>query len=148
VLRHLRFLTGDGALAEDIAQETFGKLLQLGPEEAAALRDPRAWLMKVASNLAYNHFRGETRRVVREQAIPPGRTVDLDEVVEVRRTLLVLEPRERAVLLLRHSGFSYAEIAEAIDVKTGSIGTVLARARRRFREVYEGPQSGPDSKGW
>ena len=51
-------------------------------------------------------------------------------------------PRDRAVLLLRHSGFSYAEIADAVGLAPGSVGTTLVRAQRRFREVYEGTAGG------
>jgi RNA polymerase sigma factor (sigma-70 family) len=106
----------------------------------------------VASNLAYNHFRGEKRRATREQAAggagragamgadsgedlyPQG--PDLEDVLDVRRALDELEPRERAVLLLRHSGFSYAEIAEALELAKTSVGTTIARAQRKFRIAY------------
>ena len=39
--------------------------------------------------------------------------------------------------MLRHSGLSYAEVAAAIGVQAGSVGTLLARAEERFRKVYE-----------
>ena len=41
-----------------------------------------------------------------------------------------------AGLLLRHGGLSYAEIAAALDVAPGSVGTILARAEREFRCRY------------
>jgi len=138
LLRHLLYMTGDRALAEDLAQEAFGRLVQAADMED--VRNPRAWLMKVASNLAYNHFRGEGRRTEREirtaadgDALAP----DIDAVVDVRRCLEALDPRDRAVLMLRHSGFSYAEIADSVGLAANSIGTTLARAQRRFRDIYE-----------
>jgi RNA polymerase sigma factor (sigma-70 family) len=139
VLRHLTYLTGDRSLAEDLAQEAFGRLLQRA--DAEELRDPGAWLLTVASNLAYNHARGETRRVERERRVADRPEGDVDDVIDVRRALAALEPRDRTVLLLRHSGFSYAETAEAVGIQASSIGTILARARRRFREAYEGTQT-------
>jgi RNA polymerase sigma factor (sigma-70 family) len=49
-----------------------------------------------------------------------------------RDALAGLAPRDREILLMRYSGFSYKEIAAAVDVEATSIGTLLARAERRF----------------
>jgi RNA polymerase sigma-70 factor, ECF subfamily len=152
VERHLLYLTGDRSLAEDLTQETFGRLYERGldPGTADVPRNERAWLLTVASNLAYNHFRGESRRVAREEAVAPamadGARSDHDAVLDVRAALQGLEPRDRTVLLLRHAGFSYAEIARAVDLAPGSIGTILARAQGRFRSAYEGAARGASEK--
>ena len=140
VRRHLAYLTGDDTLAEDLAQETFGKLYQrLVIDDDAELLNALAWLRTVASNLAYNHFRAESRRTTREIVTADSpRAADIDDVLDVRRVLGVLSDRDRIVLLLRHSGFTYAEVAEAVDIAPSSVGTILARAQRRFREAYEG----------
>lgn len=140
VYRHLKYLTGDPELAEDLTQETFSRLLEQGREDLAALRNPRAWLLRVASNLAYNHFRSEQRRIAREEAADEPDQPDVEDVLDVRRALGSLESRDRTVLLLRHSGFSYAEIAEAVDLAKTSVGTILARAQNRFRIAYESGQ--------
>jgi RNA polymerase sigma factor (sigma-70 family) len=142
VRRHLVYLTGDRPLAEDLAQETFSKLYQQA--SMADVRNPKSWLLTVASNLAYNHFRAESRRTAREQAHPGGRATSqdtnaqMDDVIDVRRVLGELDPRDRAVLMLRHSGLTYAEVAEAVGVSATSVGTILSRAQMRFRSVYEG----------
>ena len=149
VRRHLIYLTGDRATAEDLTQETFGRLYEHAfTDDAADLRDPRAWLLTVASNLAYNHFRTESRRSLRELSADVGAAqhADIDDVLDVRRALYELDARDRVVLMLRHSGFSYAEVAEAVGVAPSSVGTILARAQRRFREVYEGARPGADEK--
>jgi RNA polymerase sigma factor (sigma-70 family) len=143
VERHLVYLTGDRHLAEDIAQETFGKLYdRLLAEGDGSLRNPRAWLLTVASNLAYNHFRSESRRSSRETAVEQTVVADRDDVLDVRSALERLDVRDRTVLLLKHTGFSYAEIARAVDVAPGSVGTILARAQHRFKEAYEGARPG------
>jgi RNA polymerase sigma factor (sigma-70 family) len=145
VLRHLTYLVGDRQAAEDLAQETFGRLLERGPEGGVdGLRNPRAWLLTVASNLAYNHFRSETHRLDRERGLTGPEDADVDDVIDVRRVLAGLDSRDRAVLMLRCSGFSYAEIAEAVGLAASSVGTTLARAQHRFREAY-GSSSGPDA---
>lgn len=145
VFRHLLYLSGDRQVAEDLTQETFTRLFQQAdPDASQTLRNPRAWLLTVASNLAYNHFRNEKRRLDRERrpklSVLPGGAAEaydqMDDVLDVRGALATLEPRDRAVLLLRHSGFSYAEIADAVGLQTSSVGTTLARAQRRFRETY------------
>ena len=138
VERHLVYLTGDVHLAEDLAQETFGKLYESIGREGVEPRNPRAWLLTVASNLAYNRFRADSRREARESSLAPAPESDRDDVIDVRRALARLDARDRTVLLLRHTGFSYAEIAEAVGVAPGSVGTTLARAQRRFRQTYEG----------
>jgi RNA polymerase sigma factor (sigma-70 family) len=153
VRRHLAYLTGQHALAEDLAQETFGRLYERELEDdGAELRNPQAWLLTVASNLAYNHFRGESRRASRESfpgVAPTSESApqtDVDDVLDVRRALGELDSRDRIVLMLRHSGFSYAEIAEAVGVAPSSVGTILARAQARFRTVYEGAHPGVAEK--
>jgi DNA-directed RNA polymerase specialized sigma24 family protein len=48
-----------------------------------------------------------------------------------------LPERQRNCLLLRHSGYSYAEIAATVGIAAGSVGVLLARGERAFREIYE-----------
>ena len=148
VRRHLTYLTGDNAIAEDLTQETFGKFYERQlAEDSDELLNPQAWLLTVASNLAYNHFRSEGRRGAREAAADvPARGPDVDDLLDVRRVLAELDQRDRMVLMLRHSGFSYAEVADAVGIAPTSVGTILARAQRRFREAYEGTRPGAGDK--
>ncbi|MEX2315021.1 MAG: sigma factor-like helix-turn-helix DNA-binding protein [Thermomicrobiales bacterium] len=60
-----------------------------------------------------------------------------DEATIVRAHLARLPERQRAVLVLRSSGMSYAEVAGIVGVSTNSVGTLLARAERAFRNSYE-----------
>lgn len=142
VERHLLYLTGDRSLTEDLTQETFGRLYERGAGEGDLPDNERAWLLTVASNLAYNHFRSESRRTAREDAVASAPEAanepDLDAVLSVRAALSKLDARDRTVIMLRHTGFSYAEIAEAVGVAPNSVGTILARAQGRFRKTYEG----------
>ena len=61
-----------------------------------------------------------------------------DEAGRVRQVLAQLPERQRAALVLRASGLSYAEVADALGVRPGSVGTILARAERAFREKAGG----------
>ncbi|MEM7346205.1 MAG: sigma factor-like helix-turn-helix DNA-binding protein [Chloroflexota bacterium] len=47
-----------------------------------------------------------------------------------------MKPREAKLLLLRHSGLSYKELAATLNVAPGSIGSLLTRAERKFSKKY------------
>jgi RNA polymerase sigma-70 factor (ECF subfamily) len=47
-----------------------------------------------------------------------------------------MKERDAQLLILRHSGLSYREIAAALDVAPGSVGTLLARAEAEFEQRY------------
>jgi RNA polymerase sigma-70 factor (ECF subfamily) len=73
------------------------------------------------------------------QAQPgPLRLLETAELqARVRVTLDSLAAREGELLLLRAEGYSYREIADAMQLNESSIGTLLARAKRAFREAYK-----------
>jgi RNA polymerase sigma-70 factor (ECF subfamily) len=58
-----------------------------------------------------------------------------------------LAERDRLALLMREEGLDYDEIAEALKLSRGSIGTTLARARRRLVHIYETMQSVSNKEG-
>jgi RNA polymerase sigma-70 factor, ECF subfamily len=143
-------LLGDHGEAEDVVQETFLKLdghpvLERPDEEVAA------WLRRVCLNTAYNRLRGQRRAT--ERLDRAGRAERVDDEADagasplldvlraeqqqaVRRALASLPERQRACLLLRHAGYSYAEIAATLDLAVGSVGVLLARGEWAFRDAY------------
>ena len=54
----------------------------------------------------------------------------------VRRALETLGERDKEALLLWDAELSYGEIAEALEIAVGSVGTTLARARERLVKAY------------
>ncbi len=68
-----------------------------------------------------------------------------EEIAAVRRALDALNQRDREMLLMKHEGFSYREIAAAVDVAATSVGTLLARAEARFAAAYEAVGEGSDA---
>ncbi len=151
-LQSLAFrVLGDRAEAEEIAQEAFVRLNDSGMLERPET-EQAAWLRRVCLNLAFNRVRDERRgreRLERAARLEtngsvegPETTVDrTEEAAAVRRALAGLPERQRECLLLRHSGFSYAEIATTLDVAIGSVGVLLARGERAFREAYKERES-------
>jgi RNA polymerase sigma-70 factor (ECF subfamily) len=135
-------LLGERGEAEDVAQEVFLKLyhhpLPPGEEHNVA-----AWLYRVATNMGYNAIRGRKRLFQRNVFLVPDPAPDPAETVaqkeaaaKVRAALAKLNPRQTQLLLLRQMGFSYEELADACNVAPGSVGTLLARAGKAFRDVY------------
>jgi RNA polymerase sigma factor (sigma-70 family) len=124
--------------AEDVAQEVF---LTFGRSSVPADEAPR-WLSVAAAHTALNHLRSGRRRAAREEAAPTDHiTPDIADDVVVReerrrvRAALAKLPRRQAVaLVLRHSGLSYADVAAALDLSPGSVGTTVRRAESALRE--------------
>jgi RNA polymerase sigma factor (sigma-70 family) len=154
----VRSLLGDAAETEDVVQEAFLKLVD-APVLARPDAEAAAWLRRVAINLGLNRLRGERRARERLErtgrlematgalgADDPGSAVLRREAqAEVRRALARLPGRQSACLLLRYSGYSYAEIATTVGIAAGSVGVLLARAERAFREAYEQREGGEPS---
>lgn len=147
IYRHLFRMVGSREEAEDLAQETF---LRLHQQTFSADDDHniRAWLYKVAGNLALNALRGARRREERQDRVgkaelsigvkdPQREALRHDERALVRAVLASLSERQAEILLLRHGGLSYREVAEILGVATSSIGTMLARAERAFEAAYQ-----------
>lgn len=142
LFRYLHRLTGDNDSAEDIAQESFVRLLGRSLPENEA----RLWLFTVATNLFRDGARTSRRRERLLTATPwkpsalpaPDESLERDrKVASVRRALELLPERDRQMLLMREEGFRYDEIARVAAVAPGSVGTLLARATRRFLAVYD-----------
>lgn len=129
---------GSRAEAEDVAQEVF---LAFGRSSVPA-GQAVGWLSVAAAHTALNQVRSRRRRTAREQfAGPPEAAPDIAEAVVTRdecrrvRAALAQLPRRQAVaLLLRHSGLSYAEVAAALDLSPGSVGTTVRRAESALRK--------------
>ena len=145
LMRYAYRLLGDQDAAEDVVQEAFLRLLSR-PELRGD--DARLWLFTVATNLVRDRGRSTTRRQrilaavpIRQSAPPlPDEMVERAEQVEtVRAALDQLSERDRQMLLMREEGFRYTEIAEAIGVSATSVGTLVARALKRFAEAYGDP---------
>jgi len=139
--RYLRRLTLSRSTAEDLLQETFLKLhLQL--HGGLKIENVRAWLFRVATHLAHDRGKAETRAQVRErQYDSSARAVDIQRALEQRhdlhRTLARLPPRMRQVILLHAEGFTYREMAEITGIEPGYAGVLLQRARAEFKRIFE-----------
>lgn len=140
--RYVYRMVGDGDAADDIVQEAFVRLLRRSDLDG---EDARLWIFTVATNLVRDRGRTATRRRRLLETTPyePPRPRQAHEGVEraekiaaVRDALEQLPLRDRQLLLMREEGFRYHEMAEVVGVAAGSVGTLIARAVRRFTEIY------------
>jgi RNA polymerase sigma factor (sigma-70 family) len=143
--RVLYQLTGDEAEAEDLALET---LLMLYRRPPADRNNLSGWLYRVATNLGLNALRSRRRRQSYESEAgdlglltggPEDPAIQYEQRLEgeqVRVALRSIKPRSAQILVLRHSGLSYSEIAAALGVASSSIGTLLVRAEQEFERAF------------
>ncbi|WP_241037554.1 sigma-70 family RNA polymerase sigma factor [Blastococcus litoris] len=125
--------------AEDVAQEVFLSYARSAVPAAEAV----GWLTVAATHTALNLLRSGRRRTAREEiaaepATPAPDVADLvvtrEERSTVRAALARLPHKQAAALVLRHSGLSYAEVAAALDMSPGSVGTTVRRAESLLLE--------------
>jgi RNA polymerase sigma-70 factor, ECF subfamily len=148
LVRFLTRRTGDRDRAEEIAQETFVRAMK-----QETITSERSWLFAVATNLVRDEARRDVRQqkrleLMREEAesdavVEPGPTsMERDEERNMARAAIEqLAERDREALLMREEGLGYDEIAAALELSIGSVGTTLSRARRRLMEAYEALQT-------
>ena len=133
--------TGDRDRAEDLAQEVFVRALETPPA------NPKPWLFAVALNLARDDGRRTTLQGRKLELLkgehagavapPADAALEAGERTEtVRAALAALTEQDRAALLLKAEGFDYDEIAAALGLAKGAVGTTLARARKRLVEAF------------
>ena len=152
LVRYLTRRLGDRDWAEEVAQETFVRALR-----QTSIENERAWLFAVATNLVRDEARKDMRRRKhlallteehRDDAVEPQETTleRAQEAAMARKAVDGLAERDRLALLMREEGLDYNEIAEALELSPGSVGTTLSRARRRLVESYESLQKSREER--
>lgn len=132
--------------ASDVAQTVFLKVAEQWDEY-----DPRyrffSWIYRIAVNESLNVLRRNGREDALDDEVevagdgrddPESRAGEAERAGRLRRAMLAMTPRDRAVLILRHFGeLSYAEIADALDVDDKTVKSRLFEARQRLRELLK-----------
>jgi RNA polymerase sigma-70 factor (ECF subfamily) len=147
-----RYIAGrlDIQIADDLAAETFlvafRKRDRFDPGRGAL----RPWLFGIATNLVAQHRRAETRRYQALARTRVDQVVDSHETrvvtwvaaaglqPQLARALAALPRKERDVVLLVALGeLSHEEVAQALDIPYGTVGSRLSRARKKLRTALD-----------
>jgi RNA polymerase sigma-70 factor (ECF subfamily) len=155
LVHYLVRFTGNRAVAEELMQETFLRVCR-----AARTYEPRTafrtWLYQIATNVARNEVRKREYSVRKEPLGPAVSTRQTSSAgspnhrdgwspeglagarqIEsvVQQALTHMPERQRAALLLsRHHGFSYREIAQAMGLRVGAVKSLIHRATETLRK--------------
>ena len=154
----------DRELAEDLAQDTFIKVLnhidRYRPEFKLS-----SWLFKIANNVTIDHLRRRQLATVSLDGSPHAATAAeaqatsldladeqetaLDELASrelgtaIEQAIGRLRPEYRSCIMLRHvEGRSYEEIAATLDLPLGTVKTYIHRARHELRRALEHVREG------
>ena len=152
IVRVIRRVLDRDSVAEEVCAEVFLRLYHAG-SSVAATGSVGGWLYRTATRASLDVLRANKRRGLEEELDSDrcGYSGDQDDspltsllrserIAEVRAVLARLKLKEAQILLLRHSGLSYQEIAETMQVSATSVGTMLARAEAEFSALYQRQQ--------
>ena len=149
----------DRAIAEDLSQETFIKILNNIDRYVPEFKFS-SWLFKIANNLAIDHLRRRQLPTISMHGAPDATTASrieattfeiasdgesaLDELearelgTAIEKAIAALRPEYRSCIMLRHvEGRSYEEIAATLDLPLGTVKTYIHRARHELRKALE-----------
>ena len=138
LVRALLAIGGSADAAEDAAQEAFIKAFRQGLDR---IERPAAWLLTVGSRQLFRDRRRIRRDDTLPEVEPPAGGTAFDTTIADRAELLAalrkLPERQRAVVVARfYYDLSYAEIARAFDIKTGTVGATLSQALANLRQWH------------
>jgi len=153
---YLYRITGNAADADDLLQDSYCRLLAV-PLATRDDKQVRAYLFRIASNIAIDHWRRTGRTGRRQSAEPAGELAApsavsshggaLDVRHDVSRTLREMKPQERVLLWMAHvEGNEHRDIAAALGVKAASVPVMLHRARRKLAGLLRKKGLGPGER--
>jgi RNA polymerase sigma-70 factor (ECF subfamily) len=138
VYRYLCRFVGRADAAHDLTQEVFLRISRAGVPETTE-SGQRAWIFRIARNLALNHLRDGRRRPEAVTLVERSAAATQEVQLAVQQALATVPEIDRDVFLLRESvGLSYEEIAEACHLTTDAVRSRLYRARAALREALSG----------
>lgn len=131
--------TRDPQTSQDLLQETFIRVwkyrLNLDPN-----RSIKAYLYRIAANLATDHSHKKSSRMAVFTDNPPGETASFQQDdIELREEILAAiellpEPLKQVLTLNRFDGLKYREIAEALNISVKTVESRMSKALKNLRE--------------
>ena len=145
LFRYCRRLTGNVWDAEDLVQETLARGFAHAAETHFDIRNPEAWLVRIATNGYIDQSRRSRPEAWGERDVAAAPGPDQAEVRDaIEELVTVLPPQERAALVLKDV-FDYplAEIATMVGSTTGAVKSALHRGRGKLAAAPSGPREKP-----
>jgi RNA polymerase sigma-70 factor (ECF subfamily) len=134
VFRYLCRIVGQGD-APDLTQEVFLRVARTQVPETTSDGE-RAWVYRIARNLALNHRRDHGRRPSLVELTDVPRPPSQEASAVMHQAIDQLSPIDRDVFLLRElAGLSYGEIAASCEISVAAVRSRLHRARQQLREL-------------
>ncbi|KEK24894.1 RNA polymerase sigma factor SigX [Bacillus gaemokensis] len=145
VVKQIVWIIKKQTIAEELAQEVF---LQLHRTDWKEIENLPGWLIKSSTYVAYNYLRSEKRHQaridkeiqyheIRNDSSLDDQWIRKEEITKVQNALIKMSDQDRTILLMKFSGFQYKEIAQVLQMDVSSIGTLLVRAKTKFRKIYK-----------
>ncbi len=132
--RYLTRIVGQPDTARDLTQEVFLRVTRAGvPNDGTSGK--RAWVFKIARNLALNHLRDQLRQPTTTSMVDVPKNGTQELSAAVHQALAALQDLDRDVFLLRETaGLGYDEIASTCELTPDAVRNRLHRARQQLRE--------------
>lgn len=148
VVASIAAITGRPSLASDVADEAFTRAVERW-SRVGSMASPGGWVNRTALNVARRRLRrdGHERRLLRTSAVnTTTEAAPPDWPLELWDALRALSPREREAIVLRHvSDLTINDVAAAMGVAPGTVGSTLHRARRRLALALADAPEGVDA---
>jgi RNA polymerase sigma-70 factor (ECF subfamily) len=136
LVRTVTALVRDRAAAEEICAEAFVRAFGRWGHVGSEVRDPDAWVFRVAINLARRSWRARLASPRRLPFDARGDDARTDHVpdVDLWRLVYALPERQRQVIVLRYVGdLTESSVADVLGISTGSVSASLTKARSSLR---------------
>jgi len=143
VYRYVLTLAVPPQTAQDITQDSFVRLYE-ALHQGTAIQNARAWLLRVAHNLAINAVRAKnfsSEQLTLDDAVTSesieDRLIQEERRGRFRAAIALLSVQQRACLELRAQGLRYREVAEIMGISNSAVGEFLRRAILRLKEALD-----------
>ena len=153
VYRYLLTFGIPPAQAQELTQDSFLRLYESMSGDDS-IREPRAWLFRVAHNLAVNLRTRERTPAPLDETLygslrdhaqgPEDALIDRQRMARISRAMATLSPQQKQVLALRANGLRFREIAETLEIGVSSVYEFLNRAVRRLKKAADGNHLDPE----
>jgi RNA polymerase sigma-70 factor (ECF subfamily) len=131
--------------AEDITQDVFIKILN----NIGKFREEKnfnSWVMRISNNYCIDYWRKTKKNVkqieldddlIKQDETPEDRVMKNDDLEDLRKRMLILDPDLRMLIIMRDiQGYSYQQIAEALNLPQGTIKSRINRARLKLARTF------------